>query len=352
LSTIFISFYNAYPVTSGSSYITTNLFELWPDTKKSLFLFTHEKNRSLKSNIFSYNISSNHSLIKIINLPFYLFFILKNINISKKINIFFEGASWIGFAFIFFIILKFLNNKIRFIYHAHNVDYDLRKKNIIGWITFKMERFIIKNLNVITAVSKKDQKRFFSLYKIKPCLLENGIHITKIIKKYNVKKNFFFSGSLLFDENKFAFNKLTRILNKSDFFLKSKYYLNISGNNKKIKFENKYIINLGILNYKKYISKLQSSKLCLYPMRSGPGTKIKILEALCHRVPVLTTMAALRGIDIKYKKLITYKNQKEMDQKIIKIVNNKIDFSPIYNNTIAKYDFKKIINRFYTKNKF
>ena len=109
MSTIFISFYNAYPVTSGSSYITSNLFELWPDTKKSLFLLTHEKNNKLKSNIFTYYVSSIHSLIKIINLPFYFFFILKNINISKKINIFFEGASWTGFTFIFFIILKLVN---------------------------------------------------------------------------------------------------------------------------------------------------------------------------------------------------------------------------------------------------
>jgi hypothetical protein len=352
LSTTFISFYNAYPVTSGSSYITSNLFELWPDTKKSLFLLTHEKNNKLKSNIFTYYISSNHSLIKIINLPFYFFFILKNINISKKINIFFEGASWTGFTFIFFIILKLLNNKIRFIYHAHNVDYDLRKKNIIGCITFKIEQFLIKNFDLFTAVSKKDQNRFFNLYKVKPCLLENGIHITKNIKKINEKKNFFFSGSLLFDENKFAFNKLTRILDKNEFFLKSNYNLYISGNNKKIKFKNKYIINLGILSYKKYISELQNSKLCLYPMRSGPGTKIKILEALCHRVPILTTMAALRGIDIKNKQLITFKNQTEMNRKIIKIINNKIDFNQIYNNTISKYDFKKIIRRFYKKNKF
>ena len=192
MSTIFISFYNAYPVTSGSSYITSNLFELWPDTKKSLFILTHEKNNKLKSNIFTYYISSNHSLIKIINLPFYFFFILKNINISKKINIFFEGASWTGFTFIFFIILKLLNNKIRFIYHAHNVDYDLRKKNIIGWITFKIEQFLIKNFDLFTVVSKKDQTRFYNLYKVKPCLLENGIHITKNIKKNNEKKNFFF----------------------------------------------------------------------------------------------------------------------------------------------------------------
>lgn len=352
MSTIFISFYNAYPVTSGSSYITSNLFELWPDTKKSLFILTHEKNNKLKSNILTYYISSNHSLIKIINLPFYFFFILKNINISKKKNIFFEGASWTGFTFIFFIILKFLNNKIRFIYHAHNVDYDLRKKNIIGWVTFKIEQFLIKNFDFFTAVSKKDQNRFFNLYKVKPCLLENGIHITKNIKKNNEKKNFFFSGSLLFNENKFAFNKLTRILDKNEFFLKSNYKLYISGNKKKIKFKNKYIINLGILSYKKYISELHNSKLCLYPMRSGPGTKIKILEALCHRVPILTTMAALRGIDIKNKQLITFKNQTEMRRKIIKIINNKIDFNQIYNNTISKYDFKKIIRRFYKKNKF
>ena len=58
------------------------------------------------------------------------------------------------------------------------------------------------------------------------------------------------------------------------------------------------------------------------------------------------------GIDIKNKQLITFKNQTEMNRKIIKIINNKIDFNQIYNNTISKYDFKKIIRRFYKKNKF
>ena len=352
MNTIFISFYNSFPATSGAYYITSNLFELWPGGKK-LFVLTNEINKTNNKNIFQYYILSNNAVIKILNLPFYLYFIIKKINISKDKNILFEGASWSGFTLFFYIIFKFLNSNIKFIYHSHNVDYDLRKKNpIIGFITAKIEKFIIKNFDIFTAVSKKDQKRFLNLYKTKPILLENGINIVKNKKKINKKKYFLFSGSLLFKENKYAYSELIKILDKNNFFIKSNYYLYITGNDIKNKISKKYIVNLGILNYRNYISTLQNAKLCLYPMKNGPGTKIKILEALCHKVPILTTMSALNGIDIKNKKLITFKNEKEMNEKIIKICEKKIDLNSVYNDTIIKYDFKKIIKNFYKKNKF
>ena len=40
-NSIIISFYNSYPITSGSSAVTTALFNSWPG-KKKLFLMNHE----------------------------------------------------------------------------------------------------------------------------------------------------------------------------------------------------------------------------------------------------------------------------------------------------------------------
>ena len=88
MNTIFISFYNSFPATSGASYITSNLFELWPGGKK-LFVLTNEINKTNNKNIFQYYILSNNAVIKILNLPFYLYFIIKKINISKDKNILF-----------------------------------------------------------------------------------------------------------------------------------------------------------------------------------------------------------------------------------------------------------------------
>ncbi len=46
--TIFISFFNSYPITSGASAVSTNLFESWPNKRKKLFQLNHEKNKFKK----------------------------------------------------------------------------------------------------------------------------------------------------------------------------------------------------------------------------------------------------------------------------------------------------------------
>ncbi len=104
-NSIIISFYNSYPITSGSSAVTTALFNSWPG-KKKLFLMNHET-KIKKKNIYNFKINSNRPILKFIYLIPYLIFIYSKIKKTKIKYLIFEGASWTGFiylAYIFFII--------------------------------------------------------------------------------------------------------------------------------------------------------------------------------------------------------------------------------------------------------
>ena len=87
---------------------------------------------------------------------------------GKKKYLIIEGASWAGYIFIFIILSKIINRNLIIIYHAHNLEYEVRKlKNnfIISFLTFYFEKLIYK-YTLSTAVSINDfkfiKKRFKS----------------------------------------------------------------------------------------------------------------------------------------------------------------------------------------------
>ena len=95
-------------------------------------------------------------------------------------NIIFEGASWTGFIYISYLFFIALRIKAKFIYHAHNVDFFFRKKNIfISSLSFYFEKKILQNFYISTSVSKADFTTFKSLFKIKTKILPNGIEVKK-----------------------------------------------------------------------------------------------------------------------------------------------------------------------------
>ena len=155
---LFLTFYNSYPITSGASNISSNFYKFCPFQKK-LFLINHEKDFKNK-NISNFKPISNRPIYKILVLFPYLFKVISEIIKFKPTVIIFEGASWIGYSFVFYIILKTFFKNIKFIYHGHNIDFDIRKKKFfLGKLTFILEKYLANNIDIFTAVSKYDQKR-------------------------------------------------------------------------------------------------------------------------------------------------------------------------------------------------
>ena len=278
-----MTFYNAYPITSGASNISTNFYNFCPFEKK-LFLINHEKDFKNK-NIFNFKPINNKPYFKFLVLFRYLFKLIFEIIKSKPTIIVFEGASWIGYSFIFFIILKKFFKKIKYIYHGHNIDFDIRKNNLIlRKITYGLEKYLVNKFDIFTAVSIEDQKRIKNLYKKKVKILKNGVNFDT--RKSKKKKNLIlFSGSLEFAENRIAFDDFYKNILPIIKLKHKKFQIAVTGNKSKI---NKKIKQMGVLNYSNYLNLLKQSKTCVYSFRKGPGTKIKVIEALCNNIPVLT----------------------------------------------------------------
>ena len=353
-NTIFLAYYNAYPMTSGASMVSTSLFKSWP-TKKKLFQYNPEKIKEIKD-IFTYRSKFNNKFAKLIFFPFFLLFIVNKIK-KQKIKFFIiEGASWAGYSYFSFIVMKYFHKKAKFIYHSHNVEYELRKNNFfISKLTFFFEKKILINCDFITAVSKRDQELFKRNYNIKTHLLENGICIKKnfLYKKIHKKNNYIiFPGSLEFKENKKMFNKLYEeifpILKKT---LSSKIKILLTGSDIKFFKNNKDIIEMGVLNKNKFLKYLKSSLLLIIPSSKGPGTKVKIIEALCYNKIVFSTLFALNGINIKYKNNIIYRNKNDLKKKLIYFKKNSKKLSEKFNKIGTycrkRYDMKIIVKNFY-----
>lgn len=352
-STIFISFFNSWPITSGASAVTTSLYNAWPG-EKMLFMMNHEF-KSKSKGIVNFNINSNKPIFKLLCLIFYIILILIKIR-KKKIKYFiFEGASWSGYIYFVYKFIKLFYGKVKFIYHSHNVDYYFRKQQnfFIRTFSFFFEKDILQNFDISTSVSKSDQKLFKKIFKVNTTILENGLNLKQNIIKKRVKKYLFFPGSLEYQENKIIFQKLVQ----NEFLILKKYIPDIcllqSGGGIISNLKNKNIKLLGRLNRNDYLAYLKNSLLIVIPAKKGPGTKIKIIEALCYSVPVLSTKNGINGLNFKESNYITYKNLTDFKNKIYyfskkKFKTNKLN--NIYKYFRKRYSMKKIVNDFIKKN--
>ncbi len=351
-TTIFISFYNSYPITSGASAVTTSLFLNWP-SKKKLFQLNHQ-NIIKKKNIYNFKILSNRPIIKILYLIPFAIFILKNIDKKKTKYIIFEGASWSGYIYFVYKILSFFLKKI-YIYHSHNIDYLFRKdKILIKYFSFVFEKNILKEFNISTSVSNEDQKTFEKIFGAKTVLLPNGISIEKkYLKRTTLENYIFFPGSLEFPENKKAFTKLLN----NEFNIVKKIIPEIKiyqtgGDNRKYFSNNINVKELGTLNRKNYLNYLQRALLVIVPSSKGPGTKIKVIEALCYNKSLLTTKHGIKGIEKNFNKKIVYSNLSEFKNKIkiLKKNNLKVENTKKMGDFFRKhYNIKNIIRKFYER---
>ena len=347
-----IAFFEISNPTSGASIVSNSIYESLDTKQKKIF--------EIKD--------CHHNLIlnfKIFNFLYKVFYILKNIFLIKTYFkkttqkfIIIEGASWIGYSYFFIILMKFIFKDIKYIYHSHNVEYEIRQKKnniIIQKISFLLEKQVLKISDYNTAVSSDDYLKFLRLYKIKTYILDNGINIKKYCKinrKYNseVKNFIFFPGNYSFLPNQLAIDKIVFKIMP----LLQKKHKNIKVFLTSDKIPDKisklpYVVQRKI-SRDEFLHILKNSLLLLAPMNNGPGTKIKIIDALINDALVVTNKNGTKGLKIlsKYNPII-YKNDKDMINIINHIINKNQRYKLPNKKNIYKeyYSMKKILGRFF-----
>ena len=345
----FVSLYQSYPSYHGASDITYNLFNKWPNKNKVLIQISEKKVHKQKI----INLKKKIGLIgRFINILLIVLKSKKFFNNKKKKYLIVEGASWAGFTLLLISLIKIYDKNIIIIYHAHNLEYEVRKlKNnyFIAIMTFYIEKLIYKITNG-TSVSVKDYNFIKKNYKVSSILFENGVTKIKEEKLENKeikKKNFLlFCGSYTYWPNKIA---IDRIINEKEKILKiyPKIKFVFTGEGLP-KFKDKNILTLGIIKKSKLIWLIKNCFFFYAPMPKAPGTKIKILESLFYGATTLCTKNAISGIKNVHKLenlIITSKKRLLNDLYKIKKKKKTIISKKFENH----YNFEKKIEKFYEK---
>ena len=355
-----ICFYEASIGGHGSAEVSSSLNECLPKNNSKLFEIK-------KKNFFIYLEDCNFTLIENIYKLFYIFLIineLKNFfNKYEKKIVIIEGASWIGYTFLFLKITKILFPKVITIYHAHNIEYDVRKKRnnkFVSFITKIIEKIVYNEVNFSTVVSNDDQKRIKRLYNADTYIFQNGINKKRLLfKKPRFKlpeKYIIYSGSYSYKFNKIAINKIiTRVMPK---ILKKFKDIKIIITGKDFP-EEKFIKYNFIRNYKNLDKKelnylIKKSLFMFTPMSNSPGTKLKVIETLLLGANLITSNAGIKGIKfIKSENLFIYSNINTMYQYIYYLISSQEKkvkkLNAVNDFYFQNYLMENILKNFFTK---
>jgi hypothetical protein len=342
MKTAIVTFFDACPPKSGAGVVIYDFFNSWPDSNKCLFQMSTKKFD--KNKIINTKLIKNRPIFKIICLPILVFRVFRYLQNSKKKILVLEGASWIFYSYFVIIFLKLLLPNVFIIYRAHNIEYEIRKKNasfFISLITKYIEKKVFNISNIVTTVSKLEQKKTNKYYGIKARLFPNSIRVNDFLKLKDKpvnklpKKYILFCGSYEYRPNKSAIDYL---INKVlPFITKKNIYLVLTGS-PNISFNNDKVINLKYVQ-RSQLKFLYKNAICLMAtLFEGYGTRVKIIESLILQSNVISTNKGIEGIDFHQSKKIIIANQKK---KIVagiyyfmKFKNNKFK-SPI--QKLSKY---------------
>jgi hypothetical protein len=315
MKTAIVTFFDACPPKSGAGVVIYDFFNSWPDSNKCLFQMSTKQFN--KKKIINTKLIKNRPIFKIISLPILVFRVLRYFQNSKKKILVLEGASWIFYSYFVIIFLKLLLPNVFIIYRAHNIEYEIRKKNasfFISLITKYLEDKVFNTSDIVTTVSKLEQKKANKYYGIKARLFPNSIRVNdftklkdKVVKKLP-KKYILFCGSYEYRPNKsaidFLINKVLPIISKKNIFL-------VLTGSPNINFNNDKVINLKYVK-RSQLKFLYKNAICLMAtLFEGYGTRVKIIESLILHSNVISTSKGIEGIDFHPSKKIIITNRKK-----------------------------------------
>ncbi len=351
-SFLVISFFRVTNPYSGASEVSYNFYKNIPYKDKKLIQFSEFSQN--QNNII--NVKAVSKIDKLLNIR-KLAKIAHDCSIKKSNPIvIIEGASWIGYSFLFYIYLKKKLKHAKFIYHSHNIEYFLRKQKnnlLISWLSKNFENYIAKNVDIFTCVSEHDKKKVKDTYNVKAQILANGIDYPNISKLKLLKRKFdyiFFCGSVEYQPNKEALeilvNKIMPIVNKFNPNLK----LLVSGN-AKLPMRAKNLINAGFVSKIKFYQILKSSSVFVNPMKTAFGSQVKMISALVFGKTIVASKKATIGLDFKIKgKIFIANTNQDFAFKILRNLKNQKTNLKISKFFQKKYSYKTIIGNFFKKN--
>jgi len=238
--------------------------------------------------------------------------ISENIDLIAPDIVILEGASWVFYHWLLLRRIRHSQPQIKVIYHAHNVEYLLRKEkhnSLVVLITKWAEGQILRNIDLSFAVSEVDALHFEELYRSRPKLLPNGIDVNRFDQTtqtevetsksmYGIGKNIIlFLGSYLYKPNQEGIDFLVQSVMPRVVQQCPHAKLAIIGGD--VPYKRPWLINPGIIPYEHLPAFVKACKIGVAPVFSGSGTRLKILEYMTAGIPVVSTHKGAEGLHVQ-----------------------------------------------------
>ncbi len=278
----------------------------------------------------------------------------------------------------FFVIQKYLHEiKVPIVLDAHNIEYvrlksEFKNKSFIARLIGKTllqslkkeELYAIRNIQYLLTCSDVDKdyfQKFMSNKKI--FVIPNGVNLKyfqNIIPKKSNKGIILFMGLLSYFPNeqglKFYIKYIHPLVKKGN----NNMEFHIIGRNapswlRDSTKKDKSIKLFGFVkDQRQYIA---NADVCVAPILSGSGTRLKILEYMAMKKAVVATYQAAEGIEVRnHRNVLLAKDCKEFAAEITKILNNKVLANNLGENAYKliekNYQWEKIgqeLNKIYSK---
>jgi len=314
MKTAIATFCEAYPPISGSAIVSYSVARFLPG-ERLLIQVTNRAGsdgpeRGLR--VVSLDSPAGTSAAKIFRTPSRIRAIVRTIREFGPDLIVLEGASWAVFHWLLLRALRRRMSGVPVFYHAHNVEYDLRrghKARLAAILSHWGEGRLIKCSDAAFAVSAVDSRRFGRLYGIEPDLLPNGVDAGRFAATTEADMkgirdrlgigphSLLFMGLYAYPPNTLAVRFLVNEVMPRLLETHPDAELVITGGD--VPFQYPWLKNPGVVPFKDVPALLKACSVATAPIFMGSGTRLKIVEALAAGAPVVATPKGAEGLEIE-----------------------------------------------------
>jgi len=308
-----VSFYEAYPPTSGAASVSYNLAKFISDSSV-LVQLGHRDGRVVTADAVEVvrlaGVSESRPK-RLGRLPGFVSRMVAEIRRAEPDVVVLEGASW---AFYHWMLLRRIRRVIpqtKVVYHSHNVEYllrSMRNGRAVALLTRLAEKRVVRDADLVTAVSEVYQSHFARLYGVKPIPLPNGVDtkrfapldrqtIASLRAKYGIdSRTLVFAGFYAYGPNREAIDFLVASVVPALRQRHPSATLALTGGG--APYREPWIRNAGLVPYDDFAGFVGACGVAVAPIFSGSGTRLKILEAMAAGVPAVATEKAAEGLPL------------------------------------------------------
>jgi glycosyltransferase involved in cell wall biosynthesis len=311
--TVLVSLYEVVPPRCGAAVATYELARHLPGARHLIHLAPKRREPTIRDgfDVLTVGCPTRKALTKALGMLVALPTIAVKVHHLSPDCVIIEGASWALYQVLLLWAMKLFGTRARFAYHAHNVEYRLRQaKNAkpLVMLTRWAEGVLLRTCDPSFAVSEVDASVFEELYGVRPTVVPNGVDVAKFtavddsaILRLKTRHNLegmtvLFMGIPNYQPNREALQFLVCEVFPEVVRRCPDARLAVIGGKVDYRFD--WLISPGSIPFDEVPAFVRACDVCVAPIFSGSGTRLKILEYMAAAKPVISTRKGAEGLSV------------------------------------------------------